>query len=511
MKKCYLGIELGSTRIKAVAIDKETLYPISSGSFSWKSKLSDGVWTYDLADAWGGLKSALAEIDCLKNVDTVGISGMMHGYLAFDENWNLLTPFRTWQNTITARAATELTELFEFNVPQRWSVSHLYEAILKGEKHIKHVAHITTLAGYIHYKLTGVNAVGIGEASGIFPIDSKTLDYNQVMMNKLDERFRSHGFKRRARDVFPKVLCAGESGGSLTEDGSLRLDGLISPGTRFAPPEGDAGTGMVATNAISNNTGNISAGTSIFAMVVLEKQLSKFYEEIDMVTTPDGKPVAMVHCNNCTNDINAWVSLFKEILSLFGSNVADNELYTKLYKASLCGAGSCDGILVCNYLSGEIITGFQKGVPLMLRHPNSSFTLANLMRSEIYAAIATLAIGMEIFEHENVKISCLMGHGGLFKTEGVAQKYMAAACKTDISCLETSGEGGPYGMALLAGYTAERKKFTSLDSYLNTRVFRNARCLTVSPTNEEIKEFESYMKEYKKLICVEKTAIEQFS
>lgn len=510
MKNCYLGIELGSTRIKAVAIDKETLSPVSNGSFSWKSDFIDGVWTYSLDDAWRGLKSALAEIDCRENVEAVGISGMMHGYLAFDEDWNLLAPFRTWQNTMTARAAAELTELFGFNVPQRWSGAHLYEAILKGEEHVSRVAHITTLAGYIHYMLTGVNAVGIGEASGIFPIDSDTLDYNEEMIKKLDERFLAHGFKRSAREVFPKVLTAGESGGHLTDEGAARLDGLLKAGLPFAPPEGDAGTGMVATNAITVNTGNVSAGTSIFAMVVLEKQLSRLYEEIDMVTTPDGKPVAMVHCNNCTNDINAWVSLFRETLSLFGTNISDGELYTKLYEESLKGNGDCDGVLVCNYLSGEVIAGLQKGVPMMLRRPDSRFSLANLMRSEIYAAMATLAIGMEIFERENVTISRLMGHGGLFKTEGVAQRYMAAACKTDIACLETSGEGGPYGMALLAGYMAEKDHFDSLDAYLDTRAFGEARCITLSPADNDVKQFEAYLADFKKLLTVEKTATELF-
>ena len=510
MKKCYLGIELGSTRIKAVGIDSDSLSPVANGSYSWKSDFTNGIWTYDINEAWVGLKAALSQIKELDSIEAVGISGMMHGYLAFDEDWNLLTPFRTWQNTMTANAAAELTELFGFNVPQRWSAAHLYEAILRGEEHVGRVAHVTTLSGYIHYMLTGVNAIGIGEASGIFPIDSDTLDYNEEMIKKLDERLIAHGFTRSAREVFPRVLTAGQSGGTLTSEGSARIDGLLPAGLPFAPPEGDAGTGMVATNAITRNTGNVSAGTSIFAMVVLEKQLSRLYEEIDMVTTPDGKPVAMVHCNNCTNDINAWVSVLRETLALFGTEVSDSELYTKLYEISLDGNADCDGVLVCNYLSGEVIAGLQKGVPMMIRRPDSKFSLANLMRSQIYAAMATLAIGMEILEREGVTISRLMGHGGLFKTEGVAQKYMAAACKTDIACLETSGEGGPYGMALLAGYMMEKSKFETLDEYLDTRAFVDAKCATLSPTGEDVKQFETYMRDYKKLLTVEKTATELF-
>ena len=510
MNKSYLGIELGSTRIKGVTIDAETLTPLSSKSFSWKSELRDGVWTYDLDDAWHGLKCVLSQMEGLDSVEAVGISGMMHGYLAFDEDWNLLTPFRTWQNTMTARSAKELTELFQFNVPQRWSSAHLYEAILRGEEHISRVAHITTLAGYVHYMLTGVNAVGIGEASGIFPIDSKKLEYNAEMLAKLNEKFASHGFKRRAEDVFPKVLVAGAPCGTLTKEGEIRLGGLLSEGTPFAPPEGDAGTGMVATNSISYKTGNISAGTSIFAMVVLEKQLSNLYEQIDMVTTPDGKPIAMVHCNNCTNEINEWVSVFKETLSLFGKEVSDDELYTRLYEASLNGEDNCGGVIACNYLSGEVLTGFERGVPMLLRRPGSSFTLPNLMRSQIYSAMATLTIGMEIFEKERVEIDRLTGHGGLFKTKNVAQRYIAAACNTDIVCLETSGEGGPYGMALLTAYMYENGKHDSLDHFLDSRVFGKVRGDTLSPDASVVEGFKTYMLNYKRMLDVERCATELF-
>ena len=506
-KESYLGIELGSTRIKAVAVDCDTLEPISGGSYSWKSDLRDGVWTYDIEKAFEGVRHALKEVKDKELVRAVGISGMMHGYLAFDEDWNLLAPFRTWQNTMTARSARELSQLFGFNVPQRWSSAHLYEAILSCEEHVSRVAHVTTLAGYVHYMLTGVNAVGIGEASGIFPIDSEGLCYDSEMMAKFNEKLAEHGFSRRAEDVFPKVLSAGESAGSLTEDGARLLDGAIKPGTPFAPPEGDAGTGMVATNSISYKTGNVSAGTSVFAMVVLEKHLSEIYEEIDMVTTPDGKPVAMVHCNNCTNDINAWVSLFKGVLTLFGKDISDDELYTRLYEASLSGDGDACGVLSCNYLAGEVITGLDKGVPMLMRRPDAVFSLENFMRSQIYGTMATLKLGMEIFDREQVEIKRFTAHGGLFKTRGVAQRYLAAACNADIVCLETSGEGGPYGMALLAAYANEKAAYSSLDEFLAERVFNVANGVTVSPTEEEVADFNRYVEDYKKMIEVERKAV----
>lgn len=507
-KEAYLGIEIGSTRIKAVAIDKETLTPISSGSYLWKSSFLNGIWTYDIDQAWKGIKEALCSLDDEIQFTAVGISGMMHGYLAFDEDWNLLTPFRTWQNTITSRSAAELTELFAFNIPQRWSSAHLYEAILSSEEHVSRVAHITTIAGYIHYMLTGVNAVGIGEASGIFPIDSKTLNYDEAMLEKFNQKLFEHGFSKRAEDIFPKVLTAGDPAGCLNFAGEKALAGRIKASTPFAPPEGDAGTGMVATNSISYKTGNISAGTSIFAMVVLEKRLSKIYKEIDIVTTPDGKPVAMVHCNNCTGDINAWVSLFKSVLSLFGKEVSDEELYTKLYESSVQGKSDCGGIIAYNYLAGEVITGLDQGVPMLLRAPDSDFSLENFMRSQIYGSLATLRIGMDIFKVENVEISRLTAHGGLLKTPGVAQKYMAAAFNTDVVCLETSGEGGPYGMALLAAYMSEKNTNITLDEFLSSRVFGNTVTTVVSASDSEVADFNEYIEKYKRLLAVERAAVE---
>ena len=423
----YLGIELGSTRVKAVAIDENHI-PVSSGDYTWKSTFENGIWTYDLDDAWQGLKQALDRIENRQDIVAMGISAMMHGYLAFDREWNLLTPFRTWQNTITGEAAAVLTEAFGFNIPQRWSIAHLYQAILNREDHVPQIAHITTLAGYVHYKLTGVNAIGIGEASGMFPIDSEKSCYDEAMLEKFDALPEIQNQPWRLKDILPSVLTAGQQAGCLTKQGAALLDDLLAPGIPFAPAEGDAGTGMTATNAVAPRTGNVSAGTSIFSMVVLEKPLEKVYEEIDLVTTPTGKPVAMVHCNNCTNDSNAWVSVLREAAQLFGAEPGDGEVYTKFYEKSLEGDPDCGGILVCNYMAGEGVTHLDAGRPMVIRKPDSRFTLANFFRATLYSTMSTLKIGMDILAKENVAIDSLTGHGGLFKTPVVGQKYMAAAC-----------------------------------------------------------------------------------
>ncbi|MBE7038006.1 MAG: ATPase, partial [Ruminococcaceae bacterium] len=478
------------------------------GDYVWASEFKNGIWTYDVNEAWTGIKTALKDVDNLLDVKYAGVSGMMHGYLAFDENWNLLVPFRTWQNTITAEAAAELTELFGFNIPQRWSVAHLYQAVLNNEEHIKKVAHITTLAGYIHYMLTGVNTVGIGEASGIFPIDSEILDYDKIMIDKFEKVAQEKGMPWKVSDVLPKVAAAGENAGSLTKEGAELIDNLLPEGTKFAPPEGDAGTGMTATNAIAVGTGNVSAGTSIFSMVVLDKHLENVYEEIDMVTTPSGKPVAMVHCNNCTNDSNAWVSVLKETLNLFDVNFSSGELYTKLYEKSLEGDADCGGILVCNYMAGEGITHLDEGRPFVIRKPDSKFTLANFFRATLYSTMVTLKIGMKILEKENVEIKSLTGHGGLFKTPVVGQRYMAAACKAPVTVMKTAGEGGPYGIALLAAFVAERKENETLEEYLDTRVFKNIDAITIQPDTGDINGFDKYAENYIKLLHVEKSAIE---
>ena len=502
----FLGIEFGSTRIKAVAID-DSFNTVASGDYVWKSDYTDGIWTYSLDEVQKGLIEAVKGVSSAGTYDAMGVSAMMHGYLAFDAEWNLLVPFRTWQNTITAQAADELTSLFGFNIPQRWSISHLYQAILNGEPHVGNIAHITTLAGYVHYKLSGVNALGIGDASGMFPIGSDCANYDQDMLDKFDSLIADKGFGWKIRDILPDVLPAGANAGTLTESGSEYLGGLLPAGISLAPAEGDAGTGMVTTNAISPRTGNVSAGTSIFSMVVLEKPLAKVYPEIDIVTTPTGKPVAMVHCNNCTNDMNAWVGMLKENAALFGAEPDTGDLYTKLYQKSLEGDPDCGGVLCMNYMAGEGVTHIDNGRPFFIRRPDSNFTLANFMRAQIFASMSTLALGMEILAAEGVKIDSLTGHGGLFKTPVVGQSYMAAACKAPVTVMETAGEGGPYGMALLAAYSIMGSG-KSLEEFLNEKVFATAKSSTLEPKAEDVEGFEKYMEMFKLALSVEKAAAE---
>ena len=505
--RTMLGLELGSTRIKAVAID-ENHVPVSSGDYTWKSSFENGVWTYSLEEVWKGLKTAVAGLEHRENIAAMGVSAMMHGYLAFDKDWKLLVPFRTWQNTITAQAAAELTEAFRFNIPQRWSVSHLYQAVLNGEAHVPEIAHITTLAGYVHFMLTGVNAIGVGEASGMFPIDSETCDYDAAMMAKFNDLVADRNLPWTLSGILPKVLVAGEQAGTLTAEGAQRLDNLLSPGIPFAPAEGDAGTGMTATNAVAPRTGNVSAGTSIFSMVVLEKPLAKVYEEIDLVTTPTGKPVAMVHCNNCTNDTNAWVGVLGETAKLFGAAPSTGDLYTRLYEKSLEGDADCGGLLVCNYMAGEGVTHMDAGRPMVIRKPDSKFTLANFFRAQLYSTMSTLKIGMDILAGEQVAIDSLTGHGGLFKTPVVGQKYMAAACNAPVTCMETAGEGGPYGMALLAAYMLRKASGESLEDYLNAHVFANAKGTTLAPQQADVDGFNAYITRYKAMLEVERKAVE---
>ena len=503
-----LGLELGSTRIKAITIDP-SFRPVSSGDYTWASRYENGVWTYPLEEVWTGLKTALSQVEGREHIAAAGVSAMMHGYLAFDKDWNLLTPFRTWQNTITGAAAAELTERFGFNIPQRWSIAHLYQAVLNGEDHVPHIAHITTLAGYIHYMLTGVNAVGVGEASGMFPIDSAALDYDRTMLEQFNAVTAPLNLPWKLEDLLPRVLVAGQDAGTLTEAGSALLDGLLPAGVPFAPAEGDAGTGMTATNAVAPRTGNVSAGTSIFSMVVLERPLKEVHEEIDLVTTPTGAPVAMVHCNNCTNDTNAWVSLLGETARLFGAEPDTGTLYTKLYEKSLEGDPDCGGVLVCNYLAGEGVTHMDAGRPLVARTPESSFTLANFFRSQLYATMSTLKIGMDILAQEGVAIDSLTGHGGLFKTPVVGQRYMAAACNAPVTCMETAGEGGPYGMALLASFLLNRDGEERLEDFLAQKVFAGVSGSTVQPDPACAEGFNTYIQRYKALLEVEKTAVEK--
>lgn len=501
----FLGVEFGSTRIKAVSIDGGCR-PVSSGDYTWASRYENGIWTYPLEEVWEGLKTAVSGLEGRENISAMGVSAMMHGYLAFDKDWNLLVPFRTWQNTVTGPAAAELTELFGFNIPQRWSIAHLYQAMLNGEEHVPRIAHLTTLAGYVHYMLTGVNALGVGEASGMFPIAADGSGYDPEMMAKFDTLAASQPWK--LADLLPQVLQAGENAGCLTAEGAALLDHMLSEGIPFAPPEGDAGTGMAATNSVAPRTGNVSAGTSIFSMVVLEKPLAHVHEEIDIVTTPAGRPVAMVHCNNCTNDTNAWVSVLRETAQLFGARPSADELYTRLYQESLNGDPDCGGVLVCNYLAGEGVTHMDAGRPLVVRMPSAKFTLANFFRAQLYATMSTLKIGMDILAEEQVAIDSLTGHGGLFKTPLVGQRYMAAACNAPITCMETAGEGGPYGMALLVAYMMNREAGESLEDYLSSRVFAGVSGSTVEPDPADAAGFTVYIKRFKELLKVEKASAE---
>jgi len=517
-ERTVLGLELGSTRIKAVLI-AENHVPLASGSFEWENQLRDGVWTYDMKDVCLGVKSCYANLKkdvlekygvTLKRIGAMGISGMMHGYLALDGAGELLAPFRTWRNTMTGEAAEKLTAAFRFNIPQRWSIAHLYQAMLKGEPHLSRLFHFTTLAGYIHEKLTGERVLGVGEASGMFPIDSEKGDYHADMMKIFDGLAKEMGYAFRLRDLLPRVLCAGEEAGMLTEEGARFLDpeGDLCPGIPFAPPEGDAGTGMTATNSVAVRTGNVSAGTSDFAMIVVEGELG-VHREIDMVTTPDGKPVAMVHCNNCTTDINAWVNLFGEFAAAAGMEMDKNTLYTLLFEKALEGEKDCGGLMSYNYDSGEGITDLNEGRPFFARMPGSRMTLANFMRTHLYSALATLKIGLDILTgEENVPIDRLYGHGGYFKTPGVGQRMLSAAVGAPVSVMETAGEGGPYGMALLGAYRLWKKEGQSLPDYLEEKVFAGAKAVTIMAAPEERAGFAAFVEKYRKALPMEKAAIE---
>ena len=515
--KAVLGIEFGSTRIKAVLIDKSH-NPIAQGSHEWENQLVDGLWTYSIDAIWKGLQDCYSDL-CknvrqqydveIKNLSAIGISAMMHGYMAFDKEENILAPFRTWRNTNTGCAAAELSKLFNFNIPLRWSISHLYQAIINNESHINNIDYLTTLAGYIHWQLTGQKVLGIGDASGMLPIDSATKDYSKDMVESFDKHIADKQLSWKLLDIMPKVLSAGEDAGKLTEKGARLLDptGTLSAGIACCPPEGDAGTGMVATNAVRQRTGNVSAGTSSFSMIVLEKELSKPYEMIDMVTTPDGSPVAMVHCNNCTSDLNAWVSLFREYQELLGIPVDMNEIYGKLYNNALKGDTDCGGLISYNYVSGEPITGLAEGRPLFVRSASDKFNLANFMRAHLYASVGALKIGNDIlFNEEHVSVDRITGHGGLFKTKGVGQRVLAAAINSPISVMETAGEGGAWGIALLAAYLQEAKEKT-LPEWLDQCVFAGNEGIEIAPTEDEVAGFNRYIENYRNCLGVEQAAV----
>lgn len=512
--KTYLGIEFGSTRIKAVLID-DAFAPIASGAHDWQNRYENGVWTYSIDDIIGGLQHCYASlVDDVSNkygvtpesYGAMGISGMMHGYMAFDKDDNLLVPFRTWRNTITEQAACELSELLGFNIPQRWSIAHLYQAVLNGEDHVKDIAHINTLAGYIHFLLTGKRHVGVGEASGIFPVDGG--QYNAEYIAKADKLFEQKGFTVKLSDVLPGVLSAGAREASLTEAGAKLLDpaGNLKPGVILCPPEGDAGTGMTATNSVLPRTGNVSAGTSIFAMLVLDKPLTGYYPEIDVVTTPDGAPVAMVHCNNCTSELDAWVKIFGEFAELGGRPIAKPELYDMLYCHALKGDPDCGGTVAYNFLSGEPVAGAESGRPMYFRTPDGKFNLANLFRAEIYSTMAALKLGMDIlFEKEQVSVDKITGHGGLFKTKGVAQQFLADGLGCAVSVMKTAGEGGAWGMALLAAYSV-CGGVKSLPEFLDSEVFGGMESSTILPNEKGAAGFKKFIENYKSGLAAEYAA-----
>jgi sugar (pentulose or hexulose) kinase len=517
--KTVLGVEFGSTRIKAVLIG-ENHKPIASGSYEWENRYENGVWTYNLDDVWTGLQESYRKLSNevsekyntpLKSIGAIGFSAMMHGYMAFDKDGNLLVPFRTWRNTITGQASEKLTDLFQFNIPQRWSIAHLYQAILNKEPHLGDICHLTTLAGYVHWKLTGQKVLGVGEASGMFPIDSETNDYHEHMIELFNERLKAENIPWKLRDILPKVLLAGEAAGVLLEEGATLLDptGGLPAGIPLCPPEGDAGTGMVATNSVAERTGNVSAGTSVFAMIVLEKDLSKVYPEIDMVTTPTGKPVAMVHSNNCTSDLNAWVDLFQEFTDALGVEISQSKLFEMLYQKALMGDADGGGLLAYNYLSGEHITHFEEGRPMFVRTTDSRFTLANFMRTHLFSSLGALKIGMDIlFEQEQVKLDQLLGHGGFFKTKEVGQKIMAAAMNVPVSVMETAGEGGAWGIALLASYMLHKETNEPLEAYLSDKVFAEENSTTIAPDQRDVNGFTAFMARYKKGLVIERAAVD---
>lgn len=519
--KTALGIEFGSTRIKAVLVGKDNA-PIAQGDHEWENRLENGIWTYSLDDVWTGLQDCYAKLAAdvkkqygvtLTRVGAIGFSAMMHGYMVFDKSGGLLVPFRTWRNTMTEEASAKLTEAFSYHIPQRWSIAHLYQAILNKEAHVPQVDYMTTLDGYVHWKLTGEKVLGVGEASGMFPIDLETKNYDAGMVSKFNELVSEEGFSWKLADIMPKVLLAGDRGGVLTEEGAKLLDvsGNLEAGIPLCPPEGDAGTGMTATNSITPRTGNISAGTSVFTMVVMEKDLKEVHEEIDLVTTPAGDLVGMVHCNNCTSDLNAWVNLFKESLASFGCKPDMNEIYGTLYRKALEGDADCGGLMAYNYFSGETITGFEEGRPLFVRTPDAKFNLANFMRVHLYTALGAIKVGMDILtKEEGVQIDSMLGHGGLYKTPGVGQRITAAALNTPVSVMETAGEGGAWGMALLASYMLNKADGETLDDYLNDQVFAGDKGVRMEPDEKDAAGFDAFIEKYKKGLPMERAAVENF-
>lgn len=520
--KTALGIELGSTRIKGVLVDFKGNV-LAVGIHDWENSFIDNIWTYSLDEIHKGVQSCYRSLRkeveeqygvILRKIGSIGISAMMHGYMALDCNGKQIAPFQTWRNTNTQKSADALTELFHFNIPLRWTVAHLYQRILDNEEHVKYLDYVSTLSAYIHWKLTGCKVIGIGDAAGMFPIDSDINDYNAEMMDKFNELIEQYDYSWKTEDIFPKVLVAGEQAGVLTEEGAAFLDetGNLEPGIPLCPPEGDAGTGMVATNSVAPRTGNVSAGTSTFAMIVLEKQLEGLYREIDMVTTPTGFPCAMSHANNGTSDLNAWVSLFGEFAKLMGMKTDTGELFGKLYKNSLNGDADCGGLLAYGYYSGENITMINEGRLAFLRTADSRFNLANFMKAHLYTSLGAVKIGLDILtEKEQVKVDRIMGHGGFFKTRGVGQKYLAAAVEAPVTVMDTASEGGAWGIALLAAYLVDQNEGEHLEDYLENRIFVELSGETLHPTTEDIEGFRVFMERYKAGLAIEKSAIEHMN
>ncbi len=517
--QAIFGMELGSTRIKAVLTDDSGTV-LAIGSYDWENSLIDGIWTYSLEQIHDGVKGCYASLReevektygvTPKSFKAMGVSAMMHGYMPFDADGKLLSRFQTWRNTNTQDAADALTELFDFNIPLRWTIAHVYQCMLDNEEHVQHYAFVTLLSSYLHYLLTGEKVVGIDDASGMFPIDSDKLDFDETMVQKFDALAASKGYTWKLREIFPKVLVAGEQAGVLTAEGAALLDdsGNLQPGIPFCPPEGDAGTGMVATNSVDKRTGNVSAGTSFFAMIVLEKRLSKVYREIDMVTTPDGSPVAMAHSNNGTTDLNTWVGLFHEFAGLLGAGGNMGDTFEKLYRHSLTGDADCGGMVAFNYDAGESMTGVNEGRPLFVRMPDSKTSLANFMKTHLYAALGVVKLGMDILKAENVRIDSILGHGGFFKTPEVGQRALAAAVGAPVTVMDTASEGGAWGIALLAAYTAEKLNGSkeTLGEFLNNRIFAGMNGTTLAPTEEEIAGFEVFMEHYRAALAAEKAAV----
>jgi len=519
--EAIVGIELGSTRIKAVLIDRENK-PIATGACEWENSLIDGVWTYSLEDVGRGLSESYVDLKAkvrkqfgaeLKKVRAIGISGMMHGYLVFDSEGKQLTPFRTWRNNITGESSRELTTLFNYPIPQRWSIAHLYQAMIVGEKHISAIDYMTTLSGFVHWKLTGRRVMGAGEASGMFPLDRSTHRFREDLIRLFDSHTEKFEKSWKLLNILPEVLTAGDKAGALTEEGARWLDpeGDLVSGIPLCPPEGDAGTGMVATNSVSPRTGNVSAGTSTFAMIVLEKELEEVHEEIDLVTTPDGSPVAMAHSNNCTSDFNAWLSVLGEGATLMGGDSDKNRLFERMMKKALEGDADCGGLLSIGYLSGEHVTGFTEGRPLFVREADSRFTLANFLKAHLYSSICALKTGVDILlEREGVKVDEIRGHGGFFKTEGVGQRIMAAALNTPVSLLETAGEGGAWGIALLASYMTAKTDGESLSCFLE-KIFSRSMGQALKPDQKDVEGFKSYFKRYHRGLAIERAAVENLT